>query len=67
MKGAGQIDPSQKKLPSKSPVLLGLATLPVSHPEEIWGQRFQLRVWSTFLNPSKILLIYICMLLTNSF
>ena len=33
--------------------------LAVSHPEEIWGQYFQPRVWSTFLNNSKILLIYI--------
>ena len=28
-----------------------------SHAEETWGQRFQLRVWSTLLNTSKILLI----------
>ena len=34
-------------------------TNPVSHPEEIWGQRFQLGVWSTFLSTTKILLIYI--------
>ena len=31
----------------------------VSHPEEIWGQRFQLAVWSTYLNTRKLLLIYI--------
>ena len=29
------------------------------HPEEILGQRFQLGVWSTFINTSKVLLIYI--------
>ena len=31
----------------------------VSHLEEVCGQYFQLGVWSTFLNTSKILLIYI--------
>ena len=34
-------------------------TNPVSHPEEIWEQCFQLGFWFTFLNTDKILLIYI--------
>ena len=29
---------------------------PVLHPEEIWGQCFQLGIWSTFLNTSTFLL-----------
>lgn len=31
----------------------------MSHPKEIWGERFQLGGWSSFLNTSKILLTYI--------
>ena len=31
----------------------------VSHPKGIWGQRFQLELWSTFFNTNKVLLIYI--------
>ena len=31
----------------------------IAHPQEIWGQHFQLGIWSTFINSSKILLIYI--------
>ena len=31
----------------------------VSHIEEIWGQRFQLWVWTIFLNTNKMLLICI--------
>ena len=33
--------------------------LPVSHQEEVWEQRFEQGVWSTFLNTNKILLIYV--------
>ena len=39
----------------------------VSHPEEIWGQRFQLGVWSNSLNTSKILLIHIILYISSHF
>ena len=34
-------------------------TVDLLHPEEIWWQRFEPGVWSTFHNTSKIFLIYI--------
>ena len=40
---------------------------PVSHPEEIWGQHFQLLVWSTFPKISTILLIYIVLHIFSHF
>ena len=33
----------------------------VSHPEEILGQRLQMGIWSTFVNTSETLLIYIAL------
>ena len=43
------------------------SVITVLHPEEIWGQHFQLGVWSTFLNTSKWLLIMFCALLATYF
>ena len=31
----------------------------VLHPKEIWGQCFQIGIWSAFLNTSKLLLMYV--------
>ena len=39
----------------------------VSHSEEIWGQHFQLGVWSAFLSINKISLIYIICTLGHLF
>ena len=53
----------------KKPFTIQLGeTFPVAHPEEIWGQRFQLEVWSTFWIPAKFCwFILFCTLLAIFF